>query len=84
MEPVKPARRRALLLAAALLLPGCAFVKRTVPLDPSGMEYVADLYADHFQQQVDLTRDSIAHLPHSVAEHCRECWTNLTVDPHDR
>lgn len=71
----------AAVLAAAALLPGCAFASRVVPLDPSGMAYPARRAAATVSDQVHRTGAAVTGAPAALGRHCAECWKNLTVDP---
>ena len=64
--------------AAAALLPGCAFARRVVPMDASGMEFPAQYVAGATSEQVRLTGDRIAGLPRATAAHFRNCWRALS------
>ena len=74
-------KRPVALLAAALLLPGCFFVHRAVPLDASGMEFPLRHFGATVTDQSVRTGETVAGIPSAFAGHLRYCWRNLTVDP---
>ena len=76
-----PSLPAALLLgAAALLSGGCAFARRTIPLDGSGIEVPGRVAAGIVREQWRSTRDGVAGAPKAVAREFRDSWRALT-DP---
>ena len=69
-----------LLALAALLAPGCAFARRAVPLDPSGMAYPLRCFGGTLREQSGRSADLVTGMPRRLSRHGRECWRNLTTD----
>ena len=74
-------RTFAALALAAVLLPGCYFIHKAVPLDASGMEYPAHEFAVQFQEQVRNSGAAITGFPGAISRNFRVCSGNLTHDP---